>query len=250
MVFAIPSAGRLLRLEPIPEQLDIRPEPLADQLRQLIGVIAAVILLAVLRLALVRQRRGFDTDAAAGFLEVGLQVFGAADEIHQHLAVQVDAVVRLQFDAGIDVVLVRALRVELPAQELLEGFDVRHQMRAFAADVVEGTDLQVPRIAHEHELEELLEQLVRQHLLRRDDLRVPRKLDAEPVPAQPRQPRAQELRVEPRIAQPQRPQRIAHRGAAGLGGVDEQEVVLQRQQHVGASARGLREGAMVGAHRS
>jgi len=179
----------------------------------------------------VRQRPSRNADALADRREVLLQVLVASHEVGQQVAVQVDQIVALQLDRRVDVVLVRALRIELVAQERFEIVEPLDQVRPLAPQVMPGAHLQIPRVAHDRELEQSREVLVRQHLLGRDDARVPRQLRRDPVTGQVRQPMADPRRVVHRIAPAQRRQRRTHARAAGLGNVDEQEVVAVRQEH-------------------
>ena len=108
-----------------------------------------------------RQGRGGDTNPPAGLGKIVTEPFVTTDEIHHHLAFEVDQIVGLTFDGGVDVVLVGPGGVQLPAQKAREILMPAQVVRALPADMMEGTDLQVPGIADEGKLEELIEKLLR-----------------------------------------------------------------------------------------
>ncbi len=155
-----------------------------------------------------------------------MQTFVPANIVDDGPAVEIDQIIALQLDRGVDVILVRTLGVQLPAQEGVEGRVAAEIARAFPADVVKGADLQVPGVAHEGELEQLVEKLLGQHFLGGDDLGVARQLGGESVAAQVTEAAAQKHRPIPGVRPAQPLQRGAHAGAAGLGDMDEQKVVF------------------------
>jgi hypothetical protein len=108
---------------------------------------------------------------------------------------------------------------------------VFEQVGPLAADVVVGTDLQIPGVAHHGELEQLSEEFLRQHLPGSDDVCMAGKLAAKPMSGEMTQPRAEKLRVVPGVAPAQGLQGSAHAGATGLGDVDKEKIVFNRQQH-------------------
>ncbi len=128
-------------------------------------------------------------------------------------------------------VLIGAFRVQLPAQEIRELLVAPKIAGALTADMVKRTHLQVPGVAHESELEQPVEECLRQQLLGGDDLGVPRQLAGDAVTTQVAEAATQIHGPIPGIPPTQGLQAGAHAGAAGLGNVDEQETVLDGEEH-------------------
>ena len=104
-----------------------------------------------------------------------------------------------------------------------------HQVRSFPPNVMKGTDLKVPGVAHEREFEQRLEQFPGQHFSSGDDLGVPGKLAAETMAGQVTDAAADKLgriiRISPAVAVQRRPDA----GPPGFGDVNEQKFIAQGQ---------------------
>ena len=195
---------------------------------QFSGVIVVIlpIVFPVGRFAFAGQVDGLDVHIPAHLVKIVLQVFVTADEIHDHGAVQVDEVVALPFDGGVDVVLIRPLRVEFPLQEACKVVYAAHEVGAFPADVVEGAELQIPRVADEGEFIELIEKFLGQHFPGGDGFGVAGEFAADAVAGEVAEFAANELGEIPGVAPAQMIQGGTDAGAAGFGNVNEQEVVF------------------------
>jgi hypothetical protein len=92
--------------------------------------------------------------------------------------------------------------------------------------MMEGADLEIPRIPDEGELEEALEEVRREHLLRQDDLGMTGELRSDPVFRELVHSMADALEIIPRIPPSEGLKSVPDAGSPGLGDVDEEEVVL------------------------
>lgn len=201
-----------------------------DESGGLIGVIL-LITTAIFGLALVFEGGRLDPDALADRDEVIAQGLETTDKIDQHLAVQIDQIVRLQFDRGIEMVLIRAGGIELVAEESFE-VAITDQMGPLALEVVVGADLQIPGVADKGELEETVENLARQHFVGSDDLGMTRDLAGDAVPGPAADAAADKLGNKVGIAPAQTVEGRADTGPGGLGDMDKEEVVAVADEHV------------------
>ncbi len=90
-------------------------------------------------------------------------------------------------------VLVRAFGVQFPPDELVEICDMLYELWSFSFKVLPGTDLEVPWVSYESELEQFVEKLLRQHLFCGDDSCVARKLTCDTVTGSVTEPAGDEL---------------------------------------------------------
>ena len=219
----------------ITEHRNIDSEVLRHKGSGLRGVVL-LIAAAILGLALVFKSRRLNPDALADGDEVIAQRLEPPDKVDQHLTVQINQVIRLQFDRGIEMVLVRAGGIELVAEESLK-IAVADQMGPLALEVVVRADLQIPGVADKGELEEAVEDLARQHFVGSNDLGMTGDLAGDAVTRQAADAAADKLGDKVGITPTQSVEGRADAGAGGLGDMDKEEVVAVADEHVNSDQR-------------
>ncbi len=178
-----------------------------------------------------RQFGGRNPDLMAGRLKILGEIFIATDVIHDQVAMQINQIIVLYHGGHIGVILGWPRRLEFPAQEGGEVRNLDHQIRSLSPDVMIGTDLQIPGIANEGELKELLIEVERQHLQGGNSLGMAWKFGADTMPCQAADLAAEKLGKPIGIGPFVPAEGIAHARAARLGDMNEKKAVFQRQQH-------------------